>query len=283
MPRFSANISMLFAERGWLDRPAAAAAAGFGAVEIQFPYDRPAEDWRRAIEAVGLAVSVVNLPVGDMLSGGPGLAATPGREADFRQALEAAREVAAALRPGNVNVLAGYPERHGFDRARCLDTLADNLRVAADAMGEIGIGVVVEAVNTVDRPGFLLSTSEQALEVIDRAGHGNLALEHDLYHMDIMEGRLVPRLGEIVARIGHIQFADNPGRHEPGTGAIDFPAVFAAIDGLGYDGWTAAEYFPSRTTEETLGWMTGPGASDSTPLLSPDPAPPSPPPRPTDR
>ena len=257
MPRFSANISMLFAERGWLDRPAAAAAAGFEAIEIQFPYDRPAEDWRRAIEATGLAVSVVNLPVGDMLTGGPGLAAAPGREAEFRRVVEEARDVAAALRTGNVNVLAGYPERHGFDRARCLDTLADNLRVAADAMGEIGIGVVVEAVNAVDRPGFLLTTSEQALEAIDLAGHGNLALQHDLYHMDIMEGRPIPRLAEIAARIGHIQFADNPGRHEPGTGAIDFPAVFAAIDRLGYDGWTAAEYRPSRTTEKTLGWMTG--------------------------
>lgn len=259
MPRFSANISMLFAERDWLDRPAAAAAAGFGALEIQFPYDRPAEDWRRAIEAAGLAVSVFNLPVGDMLTGGPGLAAAPGREAAFRQAVETAREVAAALRPGSVNVLAGYPERHGFERARCLETLAGNLRLAADAMGEIGIGVVVEAVNAVDRPGFLLTTSAQALEAIDLAGHANLALEHDLYHMDIMEGRLIPRLAEIVGRIGHIQFADNPGRHEPGTGAIDFPALFAALDRLGYQGWTAAEYRPSRRTEETLGWMAAAG------------------------
>ena len=257
MPRFSANISMLFAERAWLDRPAAAAAAGFGAVEIQFPYDRPADDWRRAIETAGLAVSVVNLPVGDMLAGGPGLAATPGRQAEFREAVETARDVAAALRPANVNVLAGYPERHGHPRGRCLETLAENLRLAADIMGGIGVGTVVEAVNTVDRPGFLLSTSEQALDVIDRAGHANLALEHDFYHMDIMEGRLIARLEEIAPRIGHVQFADNPGRGEPGTGTIDFPAVFAALDRLGYDGWTAAEYLPSRTTEETLGWMTG--------------------------
>ncbi|MDE0060743.1 MAG: TIM barrel protein [Defluviicoccus sp.] len=259
MLRFAANISMLFAERDWLDRPAAAAAAGFEAIEIQFPYDRPAEDWRRAIEAAGLAVSVLNLPVGDMLTGGPGLAATPGREAEFRRAVETARGVAAALRPGNVNVLAGYPERHGFERARCLETLAENLLVAADAMGGIGIGVVVEAVNAVDRPGFLLTTSAEALEAVDMAGHGNLALQHDFYHMDIMEGRPIERLGEIVGRIGHVQFADNPGRREPGTGAIDFPAVFAALDRLGYEGWTAAEYRPSRRTEETLGWMTAAG------------------------
>ena len=156
-------------------------------------------------------------------------------------------------------MLSGFPELHGHERARCLDTFAENLRVAADLMGEIGIGVVVEAVNTVERPGFLLSTSEQALETIDRADRSNLSLEHDLYHMDIMEGRLIPRLEEIIPRIGHIQFADNPGRHEPGTGAIDYPAVFAALDRLGYDGWAAAEYRPSRATEETLGWLAGAG------------------------
>ena len=257
MPRFSANISMLFAERDWLDRPIAAAAAGFGAIEIQFPYDRPAGDWQRAIEAAGLAVSVINIPVGDMLKGGPGLAATPGRQDEFRRAAETARDVAAALRPRNVNVLAGFPERHGFTRECCLATFAENLRIAADLMDGIGLGVVVEAVNTVDRPGFLLSTSAQALEAIDRAGHPNLALEHDLYHMEIMEGRLIPRLEEILPRIGHVQFADYPGRHEPGTGTIDYPAVFATLDRLGYDGWCAAEYVPSRVTEETLGWMEG--------------------------
>ncbi len=250
---------MLFAERAWLDRPAAAAAAGFEAVEIQFPYDRPAEDWLRAIERAGLAVSVINAPVGDMLTGGPGLAATPGREKDFRLAAETARDVAAVLGPRSVNILPGYPERHGYGRARCLETLAENLRIAADLLGGIGVGAVVEAVNTVDRPGFLLSTSEHALDVIDRAGCDNLALQHDLYHMDIMEGRLVARLEEIAPRIGHIQFADNPGRGEPGTGAIDFPAVFAALDRLGYGGWAAAEYRPSRTTEETLGWMAEAG------------------------
>jgi len=255
MPRFSANISMMFAERDWLDRPAAAAAAGFGAVEIQFPYDRPADHWKRAIGDASLAVSVINIPVGDMLDGGPGLAATPGRQLEFRRAVEEAHDVAAALKPRNVNVLSGYPESHGHDRALCLATLAENLRMAADIMSDIGVGVVVEAVNTVDRPGFFLTTSEQALEAIDRAGHPKLSLEHDLYHMDIMEGGLIARLEQIMPRIGHIQFADNPGRNEPGTGTIDFAAVFEAIDRLGYEGWVAAEYEPSTTTEDTLGWM----------------------------
>ncbi len=255
MLRFSANISMMFAERDWLERPAAAAAAGFGAVEVQFPYDRPADHWKRAINDAGLAVSVINIPVGDMLRGGPGLAATPGREAAFRRAVEEAYDAAAALKPRNVNVLSGYPESHGHDRAACLMTLAKNLHVAADMMSDIDVGVVVEAVNTVDRPGFFLSTSEQTLEAIDKAAHPNLSLEHDLYHMDIMEGQLIERLGEIMPRIGHIQFADNPGRHEPGTGVIDFQSVFTTIDRLGYNGWVAAEYEPSKMTEETLGWM----------------------------
>jgi hydroxypyruvate isomerase len=115
--------------------------------------------------------------------------------------------------------------------------------------------VVTEAVNTNDRPNFFLKSSSQAIEAIDRAGHPNLAIEHDLYHMHIMEGRLVERLGEIMGRIGHIQFADAPGRHEPGTGEIDFQPIFHAIDDLGYDGWVAAEYVPSKRTEETLGWL----------------------------
>ena len=256
MPRFSANISMMFTEHDWLDRPAAAAANGFEAIEIQFPYDHPADEWRHAIGEARMAVSVLNIPVGDMLTDGPGLAATPGRQLEFRRAVEEAHDVAAQLQPRNVNVLTGFPEQAGHDRALCLATLAENLRMAADIMSDIGIGVVVEAANTVDRPGFFLSTSEQALEAIDRAGHKNLSLEHDLYHMDIMEGRLIERLEEIMPRIGHIQFADNPGRNEPGTGTIDFPAVFAAIDRLGYTGWVAAEYDPSGRTEDSLAWMS---------------------------
>lgn len=246
---------MLFTEREWLDRPKAAAAAGFKAIEIQFPYDHPADDWRRAIEGASLRVSVINIPTGDMQQGGPGLAATPGRSAEFLAAAKCARKVAHAVGARNVNVLSGTPERHGHSRADCLGTLAENLRVVAGMMGEVGAGIVVEAISEVVQPGFLLTTSREALEAIDMAGHCNIMLEHDLYHMDIMEGRLIPRLEEIMPRIGHIQFADNPGRQEPGTGSIDFASVFAAIDRLGYDGWVAAEYLPSTATEQTLGWM----------------------------
>lgn len=255
MPRFSANISMLYTERAPLDRPRAAADAGFGAVEIQFPYDIPADAWARAIDAAGVGVSVINLPVGDMLDGGPGLAAMPGREDDFRAAVDQSLPYAEALRPRNVNVLAGFPPVDRLGREPCLDTLAGNLGRAAEAMAPLGVRVVTEAVNGVDRPCFFLTNSSQALEAIDHAGHPNLAIQHDLYHMDIMEGRLIARLGEILHRIGHIQFADAPGRHEPGSGEIDFAAVFHAIEDLGYHDWVGAEYVPSTQTEDTLAWL----------------------------
>ena len=254
MPRFSANISMLFTEHAMLDRPRAAADAGFAAVEVQFPYDHPPEDWAAAVEAAGVEMALFNFSVGDMLSGGPGLAAMPGREDEFDAAVASALPYVAALKPGHVNVLPGLPPQE-FDRGMCMATLARNLRHAASQLAPMGVGVVVEPVNTVDRPGFFLDTSAQAIEAIDLAGHGNLDIQYDLYHMAIMEGDVVPVLERVMPRIGHIQFADHPGRHEPGTGGIDLPAIFAAIDALGYAGWVGAEYVPSRRTGETLGWM----------------------------
>jgi hydroxypyruvate isomerase len=246
---------MMFTERPPLDRPKAAADAGFAAVEIQFPYDTPADAWARAIEDAKVGVSVINFPVGDMHDGGPGLAAMPGREAAFRAAVAEAVPYATALKPRNYNVLPGFPPVDTLGRDACLDALAGNLSHAAETLSPLGVRVVTEAVNTQDRPGFFLKSSSQAIEAIDRAGHPNLAIEHDLYHMHIMEGRLIERLGEIFGRIGHIQFADAPGRHEPGTGEIEFEPIFHAIDELGYDGWVAAEYVPSKRTEETLDWL----------------------------
>jgi len=255
MKRFSANISMLFADRPLLDRFQAARDAGFTGVEIQFPYDTPVDKLVAAKERAGVGISVINLPVGDMLSGGPGLAAMPGREAEFAKATAAALRYAAALKPRNVNVLSGMPPAD-LPRDKCLKTLAGNLAHAAEAMAEIGVRVVTEAVNRRDRPGFFLGTTAEALEAIDRAGHANLGLEYDLYHMQIMEGDLVPTIRREIARIGHIQFADTPGRHEPGTGEINFRFVFDAIEAAGYDGWLGAEYVPSaKRTEDGLGWF----------------------------
>ncbi len=254
MPRFSANISMLFREHEIADRMRAARRAGFEAIEVQFPYGIAVEDWLDGKRRTRMRIALFNIPAGDLASGGPGLAAVPGRERAFHDAVDAAARYAAALKPEAVNVLPGAPGVE-FERERCMATLAANLRHAATVMADLGVGVVVEPVNTRDRPGFFLSSSAEALCAIDWAGHANLALQYDVYHMQIMEGDLSATLERIVGRIGHIQFADPPGRHEPGTGEVNFPHLFETLDRLGYDRWVGAEYVPSGPTADTLGWF----------------------------
>ena len=254
MPRFSANISMLFLEHAPLERVRAARDAGFEGFEVQFPYDFPADDWARVAEDAGVSLVGFNVSAGDLVEGGPGLAGVPGRESAFRDAVARAKAYAAVLKPRIVNVLPGALAP-GAAREECLGVLAGNLSHAAAELEEVGARVTVEAINSRDRPGFLLTRSADVLEAIERAGHANLAIEHDLYHRQIMEGDLIPTLERIIDRIGHIQFADTPGRHEPGTGEINFPAVFAAIDRLDYAGWVGAEYEPSGRTEDSLGWL----------------------------
>ncbi|MEE2760915.1 MAG: TIM barrel protein [Pseudomonadota bacterium] len=255
MPRFSANISMMFTERDFLARFAAAHAAGFGAVEIQFPYHTPPADLFAAKDDNGLTIPVFNFPAGDLDSGGPGLAAMPGREDDFKRAVDQACEYGAVLKPLNMNILAGWPPLDQFERGRCLDVLAANSALAAEALAPLGIRAIIEAINSRDRPGFLLTRTEEALQVIDRAGHVNLGIEYDIYHMQIMEGDLICTIKANMDRIGHLQFADTPGRHEPGTGEINFPFLFQAIDDAGWQGWLGAEYVPSGQTEDSLGWL----------------------------
>lgn len=254
MPRFSANISMMFTEHALLDRPQALADAGFGAVEVQFPYEAPPDAWQARIEAAGVAVAVFNIPVGDMLTGGPGLASMPGREAMFADACEAALPYVEALRPRNLNVLTGWPP-DDVPREAGWKTLVTNLAHAGAFFAETGTRVLVEPVNGRDRPGYFLQKSRDAVRAVQEAAHPNLGIEYDLYHMQIMEGDLVPTMAELFDHIGHIQFADTPGRQEPGTGEISFPFVFQAIDALGYDGWVGAEYNPSARTEDTLDWL----------------------------
>lgn len=254
MPRFSANLSTMFAEYAPLDRCRAAREAGFDAVEFQFPYDLGREPFAAAIRDHGLAVSVLNLPAGDFINGGEGIAAVPGREDDFRRAIAEALPYAQDCGARAVNVLAGCPAPE-YGREACLDTLAANLRDAAGPFGDIGVAVVVEAINDIDRPGFLLPRAADIVDMLDRAGHQNLSLEFDLYHVAMMGDPIIETFTAHRDRIGHIQFADVPGRHEPGTGHIDFRAAFDAIDDAGYDGWIAAEYFPQGRTEDGLGWI----------------------------
>tara|TARA_R110002110_G_scaffold35115_7_gene118811 strand:- start:818 stop:1597 length:780 start_codon:yes stop_codon:yes gene_type:complete len=253
MPEFSANLSTLFREYDLIDRPRAAAEAGFRAVEMQFPYEVDCSALAAILKDHALAVSVINVPCGDFVEGGEGNAALPGRTGDFRDSVALARDYAEALGACNVNILAGAPS---VDHDTAQTTLAGNLHHAAAVFAEIGVGVVVEAINTVDRAGFFLNTADAVIDIIDRADHPNLGLQFDLYHMAMMDLPLVETYRKHADRIGHIQFADAPGRHEPGTGKIDFAPIFAAIDASRYDGWVAAEYFPVNGTENGLDWMT---------------------------
>ena len=257
MPRFSANISVMFEEYDFLDRFQIAKECGFNAVEIQFPYEIPANKLVATKQNVGVDIILINVGAGDLTSGGPGIAAYPGREKEFKVAVEKAYEYAEILNVRFVNVLAGSPPLDEFDEANCLDIFSSNLNYAAAEFEKIGVMVLTEAVNTKDRPGFLISTTSAAIGAIDRAKHGNLAIQYDLYHMQIMEENLVETIRGNLDRIGHIQFADTPGRKEPGTGEINFSYVFDAIDRMDWQGWLGAEDIPSIRTESTLGWMTG--------------------------
>jgi hydroxypyruvate isomerase len=245
----------MFTEYDFLDRFKVAKRYGFSAVEIQFPYEFPLTKVLAAKESAGVEITLINIGVGDLTTGGPGIAAHPGREEQFKVSVEEAYKYADSLKPTSVNVLAGTPSLEKFERRQCLDVLASNLYYAADAFEKIGTKVLTEAVNTIDRPGFLLHSTAAAIEIIERAGHKNLAIQYDVYHMQIMEGNLVNTIRDNLDQIGHIQFADTPGRHEPGTGEINFPNLFDAIDKMGWKGWLGAEYIPSKRTEKTLGWM----------------------------
>ena len=246
---------MLFTERPMLDRPAAARAAGFPGIEIQFPYvEASPEVWRRLVQREGLGVGVVNFPVGDLMQGGPGLSTLRERQAAFRAGVAQAKDYAAAMRPHAMNVLAGPPPEPS-SRDDCLKVLAENLAYAAAELAPLGVRVVTEPLNAKDRPGWLLNTSADAMTVIGLAGHANLGIQYDLYHMQLMGDDLIATMRRLFPVIHHIQFADAPGRHEPGTGVLDFPALFAAIDAMDYAGWVGAEYGPGGRTEDSLHWL----------------------------
>lgn len=254
MPRFAASISMLFQELPLIERFAAARRAGFGAVEIQFPYAAPPEALARAARDAGVAVALINMPAGDWDKGERGLAALPGREGDFRRALTRALDYVAALSAERCHVLAGVPGP-AAERDACLAVLAANLRHAAQELGRAGAQAMVEAINGRDVPGYFLGDTGQAVAAIAAADHPNLALQCDLYHMHLAGEDPIPTLRRRMPRIGHVQFADAPGRHEPGTGEIDFETLFRALDDMGYTGWVGAEYRPTGHTEESLGWL----------------------------
>lgn len=255
MPRFAANLSMLFTEVPFLERFAKAREAGFTGVEYLFPYDWPAERLASELEANGLTQVLFNLPPGDWSAGERGIACLPGREEEFRAGVDQAVQYARALGCRQVNCLAGLAP-DGLDGSIAWKTLVTNVRFAAKRLAEEGITLCLEAINSrVDMPGFILDTSGKVMAVIEEVSAGNVRLQYDIYHMQIMEGDLLRRLERLLPWISHIQFADNPGRHEPGTGEICFPNVFDTLDRLGYTGWVSAEYRPASNTETSLSWF----------------------------
>jgi hydroxypyruvate isomerase len=254
MLRFAANLSMLFTEVPLLERFERAARAGFTAVEIQFPYEVPAEQLQQALLRNKLQLVLHNLPAGDWAAGERGIACHPDRVEEFRKGVDTALAYAAAMGAPQLNCLAGIrPENVPAESARRV--LADNLRYAATKLKAQGLKLLVEPVNTKDMPGFFLSGTQQALDLIDEAGADNLFLQYDAYHAQRMEGDLANTLTTHLDRIAHIQIADNPGRHEPGTGEIDYPFLFAHLDRIGYKGWIGCEYKPTAATEAGLGWL----------------------------
>lgn len=254
MLRFAANLSLLFTELPWLDRFEAAKQNGFEAVEIQFPYVLSAEEIRRVLRNNDLKLVMFNVDADTLLQGGEGLAAVPEKREQFKAAVARAVAYAEVLKPEAVNVLPG----------RCLDsarldeyrkTFKENLRHAADAFSGLGVKTVFEAVNRFDMPGFILDSSRQMLEVIAEAEHTNLAMQYDIYHMSRMGEDCAAFLREHLDQVGHIQFADCPGRGEPGSGGVDFETLFGIIEAASYDGWVGAEYRPAGNTGISLDWL----------------------------
>ncbi len=254
MPKFAANLTMLFTELPFLDRFAAAAEAGFEAVEFLFPYDFDKSVLSHALEANRLQLVLHNLPAGNWAAGERGIACDPSRVAEFRDGVDRAISYATALRCPRLNCLAGIVAV--ADGAVARRTLIDNLRHAAGALENAGIALLLEPVNTRDVPGFFVNRTRQALEILDRVGSDNLKLQFDIYHAQVMDGDLATTIETHLDRIGHLQVADNPGRHEPGTGEINYPYLFGRIDALGYDGWIGCEYKPRGATRSGLDWLS---------------------------
>jgi hydroxypyruvate isomerase len=254
MPRFAANLSMLFTEVDFIDRFAAAARAGFRAVECQFPYAEPAETIAAQLHEHDLQMVLHNLPAGNWAAGERGIACHPDRVDEFRVGVAQAIAYATVLGCPQLNCLAGIAPA-GVPEDVVRDTFIANLRFAASEMKAVGLRLLLEPINTFDIPGFYVSRTDQALELIDAVGADNLYLQYDVYHAQRMEGELGNTLVRHLPRIAHIQIADNPGRHEPGTGEINYAWLFRHLDAIGYQGWVGCEYKPETTTEAGLGWM----------------------------
>lgn len=255
MLRFSANITMLFNEVDFLARFEKAARAGFKGIEYLFPYEWGKDQLIDKLGENSLVQVLHNLPAGDWSAGERGIACIPGRETEFQEGVGKAIDYAKALGCFQVNCLVGLTP-HNVPVEKVRKTLIGNLRFAAKALDNEGIRLLIEPVNDRDIPGFYLVHTADALQIIKEVGHPNLWLQYDVYHMQIMEGNLTKTLLDNLNTILHIQIADNPGRHEPGTGEINFANLFKAIETAGYDRWVGCEYKPAGRTEDGLQWLS---------------------------
>ena len=254
MPKFAANLTMLFNEVEFLDRFAAAKQAGFQGVEYLFPYAYEKDQLTDLLNEHGLIQVLHNLPAGDWSAGERGIACHPNRVGEFQDGVGKAIEYAAALDCKQVNCLAGIAPRDE-DPDRIRETFIENLSFASDELKQAGVRLLIEPINTRDIPEFFLNHTEQALAIIERVESDNLMLQYDIYHMQVMEGDLAMTIQRHLDKIAHLQLADNPGRNEPGTGEINYPFLFECIDRFGYTGWIGCEYKPLTTTEAGLGWL----------------------------
>ena len=254
MPRFAANLSMLYNEVPFLERFAAAAADGFEAVEFLFPYEHPPEVIAQRLRDHGLVQALFNLPPGDWAAGERGMACLPGREAEFAAGVQTALRYAQATGCRKLHAMAGLvPAGLSLEQARA--TYVANLRLAARALAPHGITLLIEPINTRNMPGYFLNFQQQAHDVLAQVGESNLKVQMDFYHCQVMEGDLARRLEKYFAGVGHIQIAGVPDRHEPDQGEVAYPYLFDRLDALGYDGWIGCEYIPAGATSAGLGWL----------------------------
>lgn len=254
MPKFAANLSLLFTELPFLDRFEAAAAAGFDAVEFMFPYDFPADEIAARLKATGLRLALFNLPAGNWAAGERGLAIYSNLTSEFRASVDRAIKYASVLGCRQLHCLAGVVP-NGGDIRTMRKTYVENLRFAAKAAADEGITLLIEAINTRDVPGYFLDSTAKAADILESVEADNLRLQYDVYHMQIMEGDLAPTIDKYLKLIAHVQIADTPGRHEPGTGEINYPFIFDHLDRIGYQGYVGCEYRPRTSTVESLAWF----------------------------
>ncbi|SFU56927.1 2-oxo-tetronate isomerase [Pseudoduganella namucuonensis] len=254
MPKFAANLTMMFNEAPFPERFAAAAAAGFKAVEFLFPYDHAPHEVAAWLRDNGLENALFNLPPGDWAAGERGLASLPGREDEFRAGVALAIEYALALGTRRLHMMAGLLPSGADPRAH-REVYLGNLRHAAREVARHGIDLLIEPINSRDMPGYFLSTQAQAHALRREAGEPNVYVQMDFYHAQIMEGDLAETFRRNLAGIGHVQIASVPSRNEPDDGEVNYPYLFRLLDELGYDGWVGCEYRPRGRTEDGLGWL----------------------------